>query len=131
MAAGWIAALKMVPWADVVGSAPVVADGAKKLWNAVARKKASPAAGEITPDVPAGAGTMARMEAKVAALESKVSELEHEMLSSSEVIKALAEQNARLIQMLDLFRRRQRLLMIAGALLAIAAGASLFLLMVR
>lgn len=131
MAAGWIAALKMVPWADVVGSAPVVADGAKKLWNAVARKKASPASGEITPDVPAGAGTMARMEAKVAALESKVSELEHEMLSSSEVIKALAEQNARLIQMLDLFRRRQRLLMIAGALLAIAAGASLFLLMVR
>jgi hypothetical protein len=40
MAIGWLAVLQNVPWSEVINNAPKVADGAKKLWNAVTRKPA-------------------------------------------------------------------------------------------
>lgn len=133
MAIGWIAALKMVPWADVVSNAPVVADGAKKLWNVVSRKKADP---EVTPretatNLSTEAIAMRALETRAAVLESKVADLEHEMISSSEVIKSLAEQNAKLIQMLDLFRRRQQFLMLVSGVLVVAVAACLLLFLAR
>jgi hypothetical protein len=117
MAAPWLALLQQVPWADVVGNAPKLAEGAKKLWQAVNRRPAaddatSPAA---TPDA----------ASSLAALQGAVAELQQQLAASSELIKALAEQNAELVQRLEAARRSQRWLAGATALVTLLALAAL------
>lgn len=114
MAIGWLSVLKMVPWSDVIGSAPVVADGAKKLWNTVAKKSPSSestvvnAASGLSPDSDA----IATLQAQLAAVEATAAELHQQMLVSSELIKALADQNTQLIQRVEV--NRIRVLWLAG-----------------
>lgn len=110
--ASWLAALKMVPWDVVVGNAPIVVDGARKLWNAAGRKKTE------TDEEPVALTTESRLES----LEAEVSNLQREMASSAELIKALADQNAQLVQAVAVLRRRQRLLTGALAVLVIVAA---------
>ncbi|MEO8121688.1 MAG: hypothetical protein ABI606_20485 [Rhodoferax sp.] len=99
MATGWLAALKLIPWSDVISNAPMVAEGAKKLWSAVAKKPAAPALSRAGSQAAASTEVQAinAQEARIATLEATVSELHAQMLASSELIKALAEQNAQLI----------------------------------
>ena len=133
MAIGWIAVLQMVPWTDVIKNAPKVAEGAKKLWNTVGKKPAVPALPE------AGAGAqrspeaqaIAALQAHVLALESATQELHEQMLASSELIKALAEQNTQLIRRAEV--NRVRLLLLAGvmALVAVVAVVALTLVLGR
>lgn len=133
MALGWIAVLQMVPWSDVIKNAPKVADGAKKLWSTVARKPPT------TPPAAAGAGMQlspegqatAALQAHVLALESATHELHEQMLASSELIKALAEQNTQLIRRAEV--NRVRLLLLAGvtAGVAIVAVVALTLVLAR
>lgn len=99
----WLTVLQAVPWGEVINRAPQVADGARKLWRAVARK---PAAGEA----PAGPAPVAHAAdppgQRLAALEASVDALQAQMLASSELIQALAEQNAQLIARVETLRRR-------------------------
>ncbi|MFZ2269585.1 MAG: hypothetical protein WAV95_18570 [Azonexus sp.] len=99
MAVGWLSILKAVPWTDVVSNAPKVADGAKKLWESVGRKKSggdapTGTAATSTADTPSLAG----LEARITGLAGEVSHLQQEMLDSSNLIKSLAEQNAQLVR---------------------------------
>lgn len=116
MAIGWMTVLKMVPWGDVISNAPVVADGAKKLWKAVARKSPAPApsgkSGQSA--LPAGSDAIATLQAQLAAVEATVLDLHNQMLASSELIKALADQNAQLIKRVEV--NRIRLLWLAAAM---------------
>lgn len=115
MAIGWITLLKTVPWMDVIASAPAVAEGAKKLWRSVAQKGPS-AAGSA----PASSAlvlkieTLAQAQARLMALETTVAELHTQMLASSELIKALAEQNTALVKRVE--AHRVRLLWLSGVL---------------
>ncbi len=134
MALGWIAVLQMVPWSDVIKNAPKVADGAKKLWNAVGKKPPAP-----PPGAGAGAGVqlspeaqaIAALQAHVLALEGATQELHEQMLASSELIKALAEQNTQLIRRAEV--NRLRLLLLAGvtALVGVVALVGLSLVLAR
>lgn len=134
MAIGWLAVLQMVPWSDVIKNAPKVADGAKKLWNAVGKK--TPASGTL-PDagtsesLPPESQTAAALQTRVLALETATQELHEQMLASSELIKALAEQNTQLIQRAEV--NRVRLLALAGvtALVVVIAVVGLTLALVR
>jgi hypothetical protein len=133
MAIGWIAVLQMVPWSDVIKNAPKVADGAKKLWSAVAKKPpaAPPAStGSSVQLSPEGQG-IAALQAHVLALESATHELHEQMLASSELIKALAEQNTQLIRRAEV--NRIRLLVLAGAtaVVAVLAVVALTLVLAR
>lgn len=134
MAIGWIAVLQMVPWSDVIKNAPKVADGAKKLWNTVG-KKAPPAA--TLPEASSGvqrspaAQAMAALQAHVLALESSTQELHEQMLASSELIKALAEQNTELIRRAETSRVRLLSLAVVTALVAAVAVIGLTLVLVR
>lgn len=124
MAIAWLSILKAVPWTDVVSNAPKVADGAKKLWETVARKKAPSEAPTGTsaassPDTPSLAGLQARM----GELSAEVARLQQEMLDSSQLIKSLAEQNARLVRRVYW---QSRLLVVVG--LGAATGLALVLL---
>lgn len=49
MAIGWLTVLQNVPWSEVIGNAPKVAEGAKKLWGAMRKTPAAAAAGTATP----------------------------------------------------------------------------------
>ena len=122
MAIGWLAVLQSVPWSEVISNAPKVADGAMKLWNAVAirdepTKVSDPSA---HPVVSAESQSIAALEARAIALEVAVSNLHSQMLASSELIKALADQNAQLIQRIETNRVRLLWLSAATAAAAIA-----------
>jgi hypothetical protein len=103
MAIGWLAVLKSVPWGEVISNAPKVAEGAKKLWNAVSKKPPSPG-------MP--------LQSQLAQLEASVNDLHSQMLASSELIKALADQNTQLIRRIEL--NRVRVLWLAGVTAAVA-----------
>ena len=134
MALGWLAVLQMVPWSDVIKNAPKVADGAKKLWNAVGKKP--PPAGPL-PDPATSvqlspeAQAVATLQAQVLALETATQNLHEQMLTSSELIKALAEQNTQLIRRAE--GNRVRLLLLAGitAVVAVATVIGLTLVLGR
>ncbi|MGB6055649.1 MAG: hypothetical protein WBG17_10455 [Burkholderiaceae bacterium] len=123
MAIGWVAVLKGVPWTEVVNNAPLVVDGARKLWKIAARK---PAPADPDTDDP-----VTTLERKIAELEAARAELQGQMATSSELIKALAEQNTQLIQGIEALRRRLLRLTVALALAAAVAGAALALALLR
>lgn len=133
MAIGWLTVLKLVPWSDVISNAPKVADGAKKLWSAAARKPASAEMplrseqAELTPD----AQSIAVLQAQLTAADAAISDLHNQMLASSELIKALAEQNTQLIQRVEVNRVRVLWLSGATAVLAVFSVASLVLTLAR
>lgn len=106
MAISLITALKLVPWAEVVSNAPLVVDGAKKLWKTVGKKAAPDKEGgaevELTPD----AKTIAALLSRISSLEGDVADLQRKMVASAELIKALADQNAQLVRAVEVLRRR-------------------------
>ena len=120
--------LKMVPWSDVISSAPKVADGAKKLWDTVAKKagvagESSPADSTGAPqDLPASE-LLAQLQAQLAQQEQRLSELHQQMISSSELIQTLAEQNAQLVQRVEANRVRVRWLTLAVFVLGLGLAA--------
>jgi hypothetical protein len=139
MAISWLAVLQSVPWSDVIKNAPKVAEGAKNLFDTVARRGRK---AETPTDTAADGGTptgapqsaeahaIAALEVRVARLDAAVADLNAQLLASSQVIKDLAEQNTQLIQRIE--ANRVRTLWLAGASgLALVLLAGLMLLMGR
>ena len=126
MALGWLMILQSVPWSEVIANAPKLADGAKKLWKAVAGKPALPKqpASDRPAAVSPASPSLAALEARTVALEAAVSDLHGQMFASSELIKALAEQNALLVKRVEANRVRVLWLTAVTGVLAIAALAA-------
>jgi hypothetical protein len=129
MAIPWLMVLQSVPWTDVVRNAPKVADGAKKLWNAISKTSPAPEM-DTSVELPAlvsEAQAITKLQVHLASVEAAVADLHDQMLASSELIKALAEQNTQLIQRIE--ANRVRVLWLAGAIamVGIVAVASLVL----
>lgn len=122
MAIGWLTILKSVPWTEVIRNAPKVAEGARKLWNAVGKQRAVDEAADAAapPAASHEPHTLEALEARVAALEAAVSDLHGQMFASSELIKDLAEQNAQLVKRIEANRKRTFWLGAATLALAIA-----------
>jgi hypothetical protein len=132
MPIGWLTVLQTVPWSEVISNAPKLADGAKKLWNAVSGKPAlQPLPASSVPAASPEARAMAAMELRLAAAEAAVSDLHGQMLASSELITALADQNAQLIQRIDAHRLRVRWLSAGLVIVAVLAIASLAVALLR
>jgi hypothetical protein len=101
-----------------------VADGAKRLWETVARKKSpgdvpTGTSATSTPNTP----SLASLEARMGELAGEVGRLQQEMIDSSQLIKALAEQNAQLVRRVYWQSR-----ILLGVGLAAVAGLALALL---
>jgi hypothetical protein len=121
MAISWLTAFKAIPWGDVIAAAPAVAQGAKKLWGAVGRGDAGPAAAPGS--LPADA------EGRLRTLEAQITGLQRDNAASSELIKSLAEQNSRLVDAVEILRVRTRaLLALCLILTVLLAGLTLWLL---
>ncbi len=112
MAISWITAFKVIPWRDVIAAAPVVAEGAKKLW-ATARKKAPEPLADTTTLDPAD---------RLRTLEAQSAELKRELATSAELIQSLADQNLRLIKAVDKLRFRTWILLVFCGGLAVAVA---------
>jgi hypothetical protein len=122
MAIGWFTVLKSVPWEAVIGNAPLVAEGARKLWKAVGAE--STPDGMPEPDDPS-VDASDPLPAQVAELRAAAERLEQQMLASSGLIKALADQNTQLIARVEANQARTAWLGRACIGLALIAGAAL------
>lgn len=127
MAIGWLSVLKMVPWGDVIESAPKVAVGAKKLWNSVGKKPVSASDALTTPAALAEADTpLAALQTQVLDLHTAVADLHQQMLESSALIGSLAEQNTQLIARVEVNRRHVLALTVGCVVLAVVLAIQLF-----
>lgn len=113
MALSWITAFKLIPWKDVAEVTPDILKGAKSLW-ARARKRGKQGESEVAEAAYDGS------IASVNRLAVRVDELEAEQRSASDLINALAEQNAQLVAAVSVLRIRTRALLALFVLCALA-----------
>lgn len=119
MGIGWLTVLKMVPWSDVISNAPLVADGAKKLWKSVGKKPPMPAQpGSPVVQVESESQAVMLLQTRILTLEATTADLHSQMLASSELINALAEQNTQLVKRVEV--NRTRVLWLAGVTVVLA-----------
>lgn len=126
MAIPWFSVLQAVPWGQVIDNAPKVVDGARKLWSAVAKKP--PAEEGVAVDVPPAADETAALRAlrqRLTALEKFNAELHQQMLTSSELIKTLADQNAQLVNRIEANRKHTARLTVVCVVMSVAVIAGL------
>ena len=118
----WMTALKIIPWGSVVESAPHIVKAAKHIFSATKRNASgsSVAPDWDTSDVPVS------LDKRVRLLEAKIVELSDEQRSLAELVKSLAEQNAVMVEAIDVFRVRVKILLVAFVLLATGLGGVLF-----
>jgi hypothetical protein len=123
----WLTVLQSVPWSDVIKNAPKVAEGARKLWHAVGKKPTPDTLPEppLPPAASPEAKAIAALESRLGAVDTAITDLHAQMLASSELIKALADQNAQLIERID--SNRVRWLWLAGAVVIVGTIAAVAL----
>jgi hypothetical protein len=121
MALGWVAALKLVPWGEVLEATPQILQAAKKLLGSTRQGTADAAAGTL-----AGAGDAAAtppVALQLQQLRERVARLEQEQQESAVLIQSLAEQNAQVVQAVEVLRlRNQRLTAVIAVLGAGCVG---------
>jgi hypothetical protein len=109
--------------ADLLRCASQAADGDR--WSAVAKKPpaaelpSASAQSTLSPE----AQSIAILQAQLAAAEAELSDLRNRMLESSELIKALADQNTQLIKRFEV--NRIRVLWLAGAMVVLGVVAAI------
>ena len=88
MAAGWVAALKLVPWGDVIEATPQILQAAKKLLGTTRKGNAEAAAGALEG---AGGEPAIPVALQLEHLRERVAMLEQEQQESAVLIQSLAE----------------------------------------
>ncbi len=134
MAAGTIiTVLSNIPWGQVLESAPKVADAAEKLWKAVtSRKKSGKRPGTSTKATADAAESETEvLKIQLSMMEEHVLSLEDQMRASTELIKALAEQNSQLVQRVELNSVRLFRLAVVAAIGAMVLVGSIVYLVLR
>lgn len=133
MAISWLTVLQSVPWSDVISNAPKVADGAKKLWGSIGRKSAAATSdgASSSTDLASEDQSIASLHARLLAVEAELASQHEQLLASSELIKALADQNAVLIAQAEAAQVRIGRLWIATLVIGVAACAGLVLHFIR
>jgi hypothetical protein len=120
MAIGWLALLKVVPWGEVARNAPVIVENAKKLWGSVARKSPKQEL-EIPIEFTSEDEEINWLKEKLNTLEAANADLHDQMLTSAELMKALAEQNTQLINRIELNRIRLLRLVVVTLIVGVIA----------
>jgi hypothetical protein len=115
MAIGWMTALKVIPWSDVIEATPGIVKGARKIF---ARSQETD-----TPVATGSPSSSAELQARVVQLESTLAQLTEQQQASAQLIETLAEQNARIVEAVDILRVRTRLLMAVSGVLALLLAA--------
>ncbi len=118
MAIPWIAALKIIPWGDVIEHAPKVLNAARKLID----KQKTPVA-PVPPGAPmdpnAEPPSLGELRNRLIEARQLIDQQTTAQQQMAQTLGELAEQNARLVEAVQLLRVRTRLLMVVAALLAL------------
>lgn len=124
MAVPWLVALKVIPWADVIEHAPKVLKAARQLLEKQRQRQAPPP----EPMAAAPQGNVIEMpgptppevralQQALATARDDLNRLQQTQEQITQTVADLAEQNTRLVQAVELLRKRTRLLMGAALLL--------------
>lgn len=113
MAIGWLTALKVIPWSDVIEATPGIVKGARKIFTRGQQA-----------DVPVAGAPGAAAPDRVTQLEAALAQLREQQQASAQLIETLAEQNARIVEAVQILRVRTRLLMVVSAVLALGLTAA-------
>lgn len=97
MAIHWLA---KVPWAEIIANAPRIVEGAKTLSGYLRKTPAT------TPSPAAGSGVRLTAEQEVAALKSKIAQLEAAQASAVQVVQSLAANSEQVAEALASLRRQ-------------------------
>lgn len=114
MAAGWVAALKLVPWGTVIEATPQILQAARKLLGTTSK---TTAAGSL--DAPSADAATSSVTTQLQQLHKRVVRLEQEQQDSAVLIQALAEQNAQIVQAVETLRHRNQRLVVAVGVVAV------------
>lgn len=120
MALNWLTLLKAVPWGEVARNAPVIAENAKKLWGTVARKYPKQEL-EVPIVFTSEDEEINWLKERLNTLEAANTDLHNQMLTSAELMKALADQNTQLINRIELNRIRLLRLAVVTIIIGIIA----------
>jgi len=119
----------LIPWADVVRSAPAILAAAKELIEG-APKSSEPPRTVRTEDLPPEE-TLRLLREENAFLRASVVELQADSRRQAEVIERLAEQADGLAAGLELFRKRLKLAIGVAVVGLVLAAASLVMFFIR
>ena len=101
MAFGWITVLKIIPWKDVLENAPHIAKAAKNLYAGTKNNNSSGTADSSAPKSDSG-----NKESR----DSRLHEIEREVLDLNSVVRSLAKQNVRIVEAIEVLRIRSKIL---------------------
>lgn len=116
MALSWMSALKVIPWSDVIDAAPGLVKGARKIFTRSQQTEVPAASAEP--------GSGVDLSDRVSQLEASLAQIAEQQGATARLVESLAEQNARIVEAVDILRVRTRLLMGACAVLAMALVAA-------
>ena len=120
MAIGWINALRVIPWKDVLEAAPGMVKGAKRLFTAAkVETNSQTMADSSSTIVTFDADGFKNLDNLVRHLQTKIIELNSDHNSSAKLIKSLAEQNAQVVNAIEVLQFRIKILIYVCVLLAI------------
>ncbi len=120
MAIPWLLALKVIPWADVIEATPALVKGARKLF-----KRSQDEAAEIAELPSTPPQSLPEALERLQKMETELGGLSRQQAESAALLQSLAEQNARLVEAVEMLRLRSRLLLSGFAGLAALAAALL------
>ncbi len=112
MAFGWITALKIIPWKDVLESAPHIVKAAKKLYAGTRANVSNPSEAPDSPTETSDRENLGSLDSRLHHIESKILQLSDEKESSVELIRSLAKQNAHIVEAIEILRVRTKILLI-------------------
>ncbi len=126
MAVGWLTALKVIPWADVIEAAPGLAKSAKGFFKRT--QDGAPSAAEDPAVPPTGGGdanSLAQATQRITVLEARLAQTTERQQAAAALIDSLASQNARLVEAVDALDQRCQALKVALCLVALVAVGAL------
>jgi hypothetical protein len=110
-----LTALKVIPWGEVITAAPGLVKGARKIF---ARAQDTAAPVDAPGDVP-GSDPLRQALQRVDQLEAGMAGLREQQQAAAALLESLAEQNAQVVQAIEILRLRTRVLSWAAGLLCV------------
>jgi hypothetical protein len=114
MAIPWLAALKVIPWGDVISHAPTVLEKARDL---MARKPVEAASSSMaTPNAHDDVPSLDELKIRLQVVSMQLDELQQRQTQLTQTVTELAEQNAALLSAVSGLRQTLRLMALGLAL---------------
>jgi hypothetical protein len=111
MAFGWITALKIIPWKDVLENAPHIVKAAKNLYAGTKTGASFSSETSESSTFTTDSGNTENLDSRLHKIERKILELNDEQESSVELIRSLAKQNVRIVEAIEVLRLRSKILL--------------------